>query len=43
MCVCPAGECPGDGVSGELLSRYPAEGTAGREARPGRGQNPGSD
>lgn len=36
-----AGERAGDGVPGELLPRYPAEGAAGREAGPGRGQNTG--
>lgn len=41
MCILP-GEYTGDSVSGELLSWYSAEGTAGRETRLGWGQNTGS-
>lgn len=39
-CVC-SGECDGDGVPDELLPRNPAEGAAGGQAGPGRGQNTG--
>lgn len=37
-----AGECDGDCVPDELLSRDPAEGAAGGAAGPGRGQNTGT-